>query len=146
MSVCFFSKKAFSLQIDNYFAFAIFTGSDCLRVCVNIELFNIEQRRFLHNLKWKQPKSPLQIVVLVEGEIEGRVSIASTASEYPLADFALFRSLARTVKIACWGAGLRWRPQSVKRFEALTEPTGETSLCNPTFSSRVHIQTAKATA
>lgn len=25
------------------------------------------------------------------------------------------------------GAGLRWRPQSVKRFEALTEPTGETS-------------------
>ena len=52
--------------------------------------------------------------------------IASTASEYPLADFALFRSLARTVKIACWGAGLRWRPQSVKRFEALTEPTGET--------------------
>ena len=102
MSVCFFSKKAFSLQIDNYFAFVIFTGSDCLRVCVNIELFNIEQRRFLHNLKWKQPKSPLQIVVLVEGEIEGRVSIASTASEYPLADFALFRSLARTVKIACW--------------------------------------------
>ena len=41
------------------------------------------------------------------------------------------------------GAGLRWRPQSVKRFEALTEPTGETSLCNPSFSSRVHIQTAK---
>ena len=28
--------------------------------------------------------------------------IASTASEYPLADFALFRFLARTVKIACW--------------------------------------------
>ena len=52
--------------------------------------------------------------------------IASTASEYPLADFALFRSLARTVKITCWGAGLRWRPQSVKRFEAPTEPTGET--------------------
>ena len=25
------------------------------------------------------------------------------------------------------GAGLRWRPQSVKRFEAPTEPTGETS-------------------
>lgn len=41
----------------------------------------------MHNLKWKQPKSPLQIVVLVEGEIEGRVSIASTASEYPLAIF-----------------------------------------------------------
>ena len=41
------------------------------------------------------------------------------------------------------GAGLRWRPQSVKRFEALTEPTGKTSLCNPSFSSRVHIQTAK---
>ena len=41
------------------------------------------------------------------------------------------------------GAGLRWRPQSVKRFEALTEPTGETSLCNPSFPSRVHIQTAK---
>ena len=53
--------------------------------------------------------------------------IASTASEYPLADFALFRSLAQTVKIACWGAGLRWRPQSVKRFEAPTEPAGETS-------------------
>ena len=31
------------------------------------------------------------------------------------------------------GAGLRWRPQSVKRFEALTEPTGETSLCNPSI-------------
>jgi len=69
---------------------------------VNIELFNIEQRRFLHNLKWKQPKSPLQIVVLVEGEIEGRVSIASTASEYPLAIFEIFRSLARKSKIACW--------------------------------------------
>ena len=41
------------------------------------------------------------------------------------------------------GAGLRWRPQSVKRFEALTEPTGETSLCNPSFPSQVHIQTAK---
>ena len=59
-------------------------------------------------LKWiyksfaNQPESTLQIVVLVEGEIECRVSIASTASEYPLADFALFRSLARTVKIACW--------------------------------------------
>ena len=64
-------------------------------VCVNIELFNIEQRRFLHNLKWKQSKSPLQIVVLVEGEIESRVSIASTASEYPLAIFRIFRSLAR---------------------------------------------------
>ena len=99
MSACFFSKKAFSLQVDNYFAFAIFTGSDCLRVCVNIELFNIEQRRFLHNLKWKQPKSPLQIVVLVEGEIEGRVSIASTASEYPLAIFWIFRSLARKWKM-----------------------------------------------
>ena len=79
--------------------FAIFTGSDCLRVCVNIELFNIEQRRFLHNLKWKQPKSPLQIVVLVEGEIEGRVSIASTASQYPLAIFQIFRSLARKWKM-----------------------------------------------
>ena len=99
MSVCFFSKKAFSLQIDNYFAFAVFTGSDCLRVCVNIELFNIEQRRFLHNLKWKQPKSPLLIVVLVEGEIEGRVSIASTASEYPLAIFRIFRSLDRKWKM-----------------------------------------------
>ena len=31
----------------------------------------------------------------------------------------------------------------MKRFEALTEPTGETSLCNPSFSSQVHIQTAK---
>ena len=31
----------------------------------------------------------------------------------------------------------------MKRFEALTEPTGETSLCNPSFSSLVHIQTAK---
>ena len=49
-----------------------------------------------------RPKSPFQIVVLVEGEYEGGVTVASTASEYPLADFALFRSLARTVKIACW--------------------------------------------
>lgn len=31
----------------------------------------------------------------------------------------------------------------MKRFEALTEPTGETSLCNPSFPSQVHIQTAK---
>ena len=30
--------------------------------------------------------------------------------------------LARTVKIACWGAGLRWRPQSVKRFQSVKEP------------------------
>ena len=41
------------------------------------------------------------------------------------------------------GAGLRWRPQSVKRFEAPTEPTGEISLCNPSFPSQVHIQTVK---
>ena len=59
-------------------------------------------------LKWiyksfaNQPESTLQIVVLVEGEIEGRVSIASTASEYPLANFEIFRSLARKFKIACW--------------------------------------------
>ena len=98
MLVCFFSKKACSLQIDNYFAFAIFTGSDCLRVCVNIELFSIEQRRFLHNLKWKQPKSPLQIVVLVEGEIEGRVSIASTASEYRLRFFGFSGPLPENEK------------------------------------------------
>ena len=45
---------------------------------------------------------------------------ASIASEYPLADFALFRPPARTVKITCWGAGLRWRAQSMKHFEALT--------------------------
>ncbi|MFQ9052216.1 MAG: hypothetical protein ACLR5H_02635 [Oscillospiraceae bacterium] len=31
----------------------------------------------------------------------------------------------------------------MKRFEALTEPTGETSLCNPSFPSQAHIQTAK---
>ena len=42
-----------------------------------------------------QPFFHLQIVVLVEGEIEGRVSIASTASEYPLAIFRIFRSIAR---------------------------------------------------
>ena len=59
-------------------------------------------------LKWiyksfaNQPESTLQIVVLVEGEIEGRVSIASTASEYPLANFEIFRSLTRKFKIACW--------------------------------------------
>ena len=52
-------------------------------------------------LKWiyksfaNQPESTLQIVVLVEVEIEGRVKIASTASEYPLAIFQIFRSLAR---------------------------------------------------
>ena len=34
-----------------------------------------------------QPFFRLQIVVLIEGEIEGRVSIASTASEYPLAEY-----------------------------------------------------------
>ena len=72
------------------------------------------------------PKRLAQIVVWVEGENGGTEKSASTASEYPLADIALFRSPARTVKIACGGAGLRWRPQSVKRFEALTEPTGET--------------------
>ena len=113
MSVCFFSKKAFSLQIDNYFTLAIFAGNDCLRVSVNIELSHIEQRRFLHNLKWKQPKSPLQIVVLVEGEIEGRVTIASTASEYPLANFEIFRSLARKFKNACWD-----NPKPLWRTEA----------------------------
>ena len=31
------------------------------------------------------------------------------------------------------GAGLRWRPQSVKRFEAPTEPAGETS---PLFAAQ----------
>ena len=34
-----------------------------------------------------RPFSSLRIVVLVEGEYEGRVTIASTASEYPLANF-----------------------------------------------------------
>ena len=52
----------------------------------------------MHNLKWKQPKSPLQIVVLVEGEIEGRVSIASTASEYPLAIFGISGPLPENEK------------------------------------------------
>ena len=46
-----------------------------------------------------QPFYSFQIVVLVEGEIEGRVSIASTASEYPHAIFRIFRSLARKWKI-----------------------------------------------
>jgi hypothetical protein len=46
-------------------------------------------------LGWIQPFFHLQIVVLVEGEIEGKVSIASTASEYPLAIFRIFRSIAR---------------------------------------------------
>ena len=55
------------------------------------------------------------------------VTIASTASEYPLANFQFRGPLAPKSKIACWGAGLHWRPQSVKRFEAPTEPTGETS-------------------
>ena len=63
-------------------------------VCVNIELFNIEQRRFLHNLKWKQSKSPLQIVVLVEGEYEGRVTVASRAFVYTNAILLC--------KNACW--------------------------------------------
>ena len=59
-------------------------------------------------LKWiyksfaNQPESTLQIVVLVEGEIECRVSIASTASEYPLANFEIFRPPTRKFKIACW--------------------------------------------
>ena len=38
-------------------------------------------------IQYSQPKSSFQIVVLVEGEYEGRVTVASTASEYPLADF-----------------------------------------------------------
>ena len=29
-------------------------------------------------------------------------TVASTASEYPLANFEIFRSLARKFKIACW--------------------------------------------
>ena len=41
-----------------------------------------------------QPFYPFQIVVLVEGEIEGRVSIASRASVYTNAIFAL--------QNACW--------------------------------------------
>ena len=49
-----------------------------------------------------RPKSPFQIVVLVGREYEGRVTVASTASEYPLANFEIFRSLARKFKIACW--------------------------------------------
>ena len=46
-----------------------------------------------------QPFFRLHLVVLVEGEIEGRVSIASTASEYPLAIFRIFRSIARKWKM-----------------------------------------------
>ena len=42
-----------------------------------------------------QPFYPFQIVVLVEGEIEGRVSIASSADVYTSAYFAL--------QNACWG-------------------------------------------
>lgn len=43
-----------------------------------------------------QPFYPFQIVVLVEGEIEGRVSIASNAVVYTTATFAL--------QNACWGS------------------------------------------
>ena len=33
---------------------------------------------------------------------EGISNVASTASEYPLANFEIFRSLTRKIKIACW--------------------------------------------
>ena len=52
----------------------------------------------MHNLKWKQPKSPLQIVVLVEGEIEGRASIASSADVYTSALFCVAKCLLGKVK------------------------------------------------
>ena len=45
-----------------------------------------------------QPFCHLQIVVLVEGEIEGRVTIASTASEYPLAIFGFSGPLPENEK------------------------------------------------
>ena len=44
----------------------------------------------------KQPFCPVQIVVLVEGEIEGRVSIASNVFVYTKTLFAL--------QNACWGS------------------------------------------
>lgn len=73
----------------------------------------------MHNLKWKQPKSPLQIVVLVEGEIEGRVSIASTASEYPLADLRCSGPLPEQSKLLAGisqtlirNGGCPWRTES----------------------------------
>ena len=65
------------------------------------------------------------IGVVIGNILVGDVDIASTASEYPLANFQFRGPLAPKSKIACWGAGLQWRPQSVKRFEAPTEPTGE---------------------
>jgi len=52
--------------------------------------------------------------------------VSKHSKRVPACGFCAVQVLARTVKIACWGAGLRWRPQSVKRFEALTGPTGET--------------------
>ena len=44
-----------------------------------------------------RPKSPFQIVVLVEGEYEERVTVASIGSVYPLPYFALQNSLLGSV-------------------------------------------------
>ena len=43
------------------------------------------------------------------------------------------------------GAGLRWRPQSVKRFEALTEPTGEPPPLNTPYFLRCEYPSCKNT-
>lgn len=53
---------------------------------------------FLRN----RPFEGIRSVVWVERKNEGRVTVASTASEYPLATFCRFRSLARNYKITCW--------------------------------------------
>ena len=67
-----------------------------------IWIFSLNGFNFCNNFSASWPKRPIWIVVWAEGKTEGTEYTASTASEYPLASFALFRSLARTVKTACW--------------------------------------------
>ena len=51
----------------------------------------------------------------------------ASVTPFLLAKPFLLTKSARIAFAAQGGAGLRWRPQIVKRFEAPTEPAGETS-------------------
>ena len=77
---------------------------------------------FFEKILRNWPKRPIGIVVWVEGEIRGYGVVSKHSKRVPACGFCAVQVPCPNSQIACWGAGLRWRPQSVKRLQPVKEP------------------------
>ena len=77
---------------------------------------------FFEKILRNWPKRPIWIVVWAEGEIQGYGVVSKHSKRVPACGFCAVQVPCPKSQIACWGAGLRWRPQSVKRFQSVKEP------------------------